>query len=226
MDLSILDLAPVSEGSDAATSIRNSVRLAQAAETQGYRRYWLAEHHNMPHIASSATAVMIQHIAAATENLRVGAGAIGADADQLLHIGVGREGLAGGGGGEAEGGEDMAGAVAGRRAGHRSARRARHRPAPRSPRSSRGRPAVSRRRVRHPSCGRRGGGRTRVGRCRRRRSERPGHAGPPERLRTRPRVLPRCETAGDGHRRCASRVAGRCAPAGAGRVRSGRGADG
>ena len=52
MDLSILDLAPVSEGSDAATSIRNSIRLAQAAEAQGYQRYWLAEHHNRPGIAT------------------------------------------------------------------------------------------------------------------------------------------------------------------------------
>ena len=76
MDLSILDLAPVSEGSDAATSIRNSVRLAQAAEAQGYRRYWLAEHHNMPGIASAATAVLIGHIADQTRTIRVGAGGI------------------------------------------------------------------------------------------------------------------------------------------------------
>ena len=76
MDLSILDLAPVSEGSDAATSIRNSIRLAQAAEAQGYKRYWLAEHHNMPGIASAATAVLIGHVADHTRTIRVGAGGI------------------------------------------------------------------------------------------------------------------------------------------------------
>jgi len=76
MRYSLLDLAPIPEGSDAATAVRNSVALARAAETLGFHRYWLAEHHNMPGIASSATAVMIGHIAAATTTLRIGAGGI------------------------------------------------------------------------------------------------------------------------------------------------------
>ena len=76
MRYSLLDLAPIPEGADAAQSIRNSVALAQAAEGWGYHRYWLAEHHNMPGIASSATAVMIGHIAAATRTIRVGSGGI------------------------------------------------------------------------------------------------------------------------------------------------------
>lgn len=73
---SVLDLAPISEGSDAAGSLRASVALAQLAEARGYRRYWLAEHHNMPGIASSATPVVIGHVAAATSRIRVGAGGI------------------------------------------------------------------------------------------------------------------------------------------------------
>jgi len=76
MDISILDLAPVPEGSDTRTAIASSVRLAQAAERWGYRRYWLAEHHNMPGIASAATAVLIGHIADHTRTIRVGAGGI------------------------------------------------------------------------------------------------------------------------------------------------------
>ncbi|WP_299360652.1 LLM class flavin-dependent oxidoreductase [uncultured Paracoccus sp.] len=76
MDLSILDLAPVPEGSDTRTAIATSVSLAQAAEAQGYKRYWLAEHHNMPGIASAATAVLIDHIAGQTSSIRVGAGGI------------------------------------------------------------------------------------------------------------------------------------------------------
>ena len=74
--LSILDLAPVTEGSDIAASFRNSVDLARHAERLGYLRYWLAEHHNMPGIASAATAVLIGHIAGATQKIRVGAGGI------------------------------------------------------------------------------------------------------------------------------------------------------
>jgi luciferase family oxidoreductase group 1 len=74
--LSVLDLAPVAEGSDIATSFRDSVALAQHAEALGYQRYWLAEHHNMPAIASSATAVLIGHIAGQTRRIRVGAGGI------------------------------------------------------------------------------------------------------------------------------------------------------
>ncbi|WP_415391964.1 LLM class flavin-dependent oxidoreductase [Paracoccus sp. SJTW-4] len=76
MDISILDLAPVPEGSDTRTAIASSVRLAQAAEGWGYHRYWLAEHHNMPGIASAATAVLIGHIADHTRRIRVGAGGI------------------------------------------------------------------------------------------------------------------------------------------------------
>lgn len=74
--LSILDLAPVTQGSDAAQAFRNTLDLAQWAEQLGYRRYWLAEHHNMPGIASAATAVLISHVAAGTSTMRVGAGGI------------------------------------------------------------------------------------------------------------------------------------------------------
>ncbi len=73
---SILDLAPITEGSDAATALANSVDLARQADALGYRRYWLAEHHNMPSIASAATAVVIGQVAAATRRIRVGAGGI------------------------------------------------------------------------------------------------------------------------------------------------------
>ncbi|WP_090757070.1 LLM class flavin-dependent oxidoreductase [Paracoccus chinensis] len=76
MDISILDLAPVPEGSDAKAAIASSVKLAQAAEAQGYKRFWLAEHHNMPGIASAATAVLIGHIADHTRTIRIGAGGI------------------------------------------------------------------------------------------------------------------------------------------------------
>ncbi len=74
--LSVLDLAPVPEGSDAAAALRNTLDLARHAEEWGYRRYWLAEHHNMPGIASAATAVVIAHVAAATSTIRVGSGGI------------------------------------------------------------------------------------------------------------------------------------------------------
>jgi luciferase family oxidoreductase group 1 len=73
---SILDLAPVTEGSDASQAFRNTLDLAQLAERLGYRRYWLAEHHNMPGIASAATAVLIGHVAGGTSTIRVGAGGI------------------------------------------------------------------------------------------------------------------------------------------------------
>ncbi len=73
---SILDLAPVTEGSDAAQTFRNTLDLARHAEQLGYRRYWLAEHHNLPGIASAATAVLIGHVAGGTSSLRVGAGGI------------------------------------------------------------------------------------------------------------------------------------------------------
>ena len=74
--LSILDLAPVLQGGTAADAFRRSLDLAQHAERWGYRRYWLAEHHGMPGIASAATAVVIGHIAAGTSTIRVGAGGI------------------------------------------------------------------------------------------------------------------------------------------------------
>jgi luciferase family oxidoreductase group 1 len=74
--LSILDLAPITQGSDAAQSFRNTLDLAQQAERWGYRRFWLAEHHGMPGIASAATAVVIAHVAAGTRTIRVGAGGI------------------------------------------------------------------------------------------------------------------------------------------------------
>ena len=73
---SLLDLAPIPEGSTAADALANTVALAQAAEAAGYHRYWLAEHHNMPGIASAATALVIGHVAAATQTIRVGAGGI------------------------------------------------------------------------------------------------------------------------------------------------------
>jgi len=76
MNFSVLDLAPIIEGSDAATALRNSLDLAQHAERWGYTRYWVAEHHNMPGIASAATALVIAHVAAGTETIRVGAGGI------------------------------------------------------------------------------------------------------------------------------------------------------
>lgn len=74
--LSILDLAPIKEGSDASEAFKESVTLAQHAEEWGFNRYWLAEHHNMPGIASSATSVLIGHIAGNTKKIRVGAGGI------------------------------------------------------------------------------------------------------------------------------------------------------
>ena len=74
--LSILDLAPVAEGSDVATAFADMVALARHAEKLGYRRYWLAEHHNMPGVASAATALLIGHVAGATRSIRVGAGGV------------------------------------------------------------------------------------------------------------------------------------------------------
>jgi luciferase family oxidoreductase group 1 len=74
--LSILDLAPIAQGSTAPEALRRALDLAQHAERWGYRRYWLAEHHNMPGIASAATAVVIAHIAAGTSRIRVGSGGV------------------------------------------------------------------------------------------------------------------------------------------------------
>ncbi len=74
--LSLLDLATICEGDTAADAFRNSLALAQAAESHGFERYWLAEHHAIPSVASSATAVVIGHIAGGTTRIRVGAGGI------------------------------------------------------------------------------------------------------------------------------------------------------
>jgi luciferase family oxidoreductase group 1 len=74
--LSVLDLAPIVEGSDAAQALRNTRDLARHAEAWGYRRFWLAEHHNMDGVASAATAVLIGHVGAATERIRIGAGGV------------------------------------------------------------------------------------------------------------------------------------------------------
>ncbi|MEV5898110.1 MsnO8 family LLM class oxidoreductase [Nonomuraea fuscirosea] len=76
MTLSILDLAPISSGRSAADALRNSIDLARRAEAAGYRRYWLAEHHFAPGVASSAPAVLIALVAAATTTIRVGSGAV------------------------------------------------------------------------------------------------------------------------------------------------------
>ncbi len=73
---SLLDLSPVPEGKTAGDAIRNTVDLAKTAEAAGYHRYWLAEHHNMPGIASAATSIVIAQVAAATSTMRVGAGGI------------------------------------------------------------------------------------------------------------------------------------------------------
>lgn len=74
--LSILDLAPVSSGSTPADALRSSIELAQLADQLGFGRYWVAEHHNMPGIASSSPAVLIAHIAQASERIRVGSGGV------------------------------------------------------------------------------------------------------------------------------------------------------
>lgn len=74
--LSVLDLAPVPEGSDAGQALANSLELARHAERLGYRRFWVAEHHNMPGVASAATAVVIAHLAAGTSSIRVGSGGV------------------------------------------------------------------------------------------------------------------------------------------------------
>ena len=73
---SVLDLSPINQGSDAAEAFRRSLDLAQHAERWYYKRFWLAEHHNMPGIASAATAVVIGYIAGGTKTIRVGSGGI------------------------------------------------------------------------------------------------------------------------------------------------------
>ncbi|KRD51377.1 MULTISPECIES: LLM class flavin-dependent oxidoreductase [Sinorhizobium/Ensifer group] len=73
---SVLDLSPITQGGSIAQSLENSRRLAQAAEENGYQRFWLAEHHGMKGIASAATSLVISHVAAATKTIRVGSGGI------------------------------------------------------------------------------------------------------------------------------------------------------
>ena len=73
---SVLDLAPIAAGSDAGQAFRNTLDLAQHAEAWGFHRYWLAEHHNMPGIASAATSVVIGHVAGGTSTIRVGSGGV------------------------------------------------------------------------------------------------------------------------------------------------------
>ncbi|HEX3365433.1 LLM class flavin-dependent oxidoreductase [Phenylobacterium sp.] len=74
--LSVLDLSPILEGGHVGQSLHNSLDLARNAERLGYRRFWLAEHHNMPGVASAATSVVIGHVAAGTTTIRVGAGGV------------------------------------------------------------------------------------------------------------------------------------------------------
>ena len=74
--LSVLDLSPIVEGGDAGQALRNSLDLACHVEALGYRRFWMAEHHNLPGIASAATAVALSHIAAGTKRIKIGAGGI------------------------------------------------------------------------------------------------------------------------------------------------------
>jgi luciferase family oxidoreductase group 1 len=73
---SVLDLSPITEGSDAGQALKNSLDLARHAEKLGYQRIWMAEHHNLPGIASAATAVALAHVAAGTSTIRIGAGGI------------------------------------------------------------------------------------------------------------------------------------------------------
>jgi luciferase family oxidoreductase group 1 len=73
---SILDLSPIPQGATAAQALRNTLELAQHAERLGYRRYWLAEHHNMPGIASAATSIVIGYVAGGTRTIRVGSGGV------------------------------------------------------------------------------------------------------------------------------------------------------
>src|SRR3954467_137131 len=74
--LSVLDLSPITTGHSGATALRNSLDLAELADRLGYTRYWVAEHHNLPSIASSAPEIMIGQIAARTRHIRVGSGGV------------------------------------------------------------------------------------------------------------------------------------------------------
>jgi luciferase family oxidoreductase group 1 len=76
LPLSVLDLSPVTEGSDAGRSLRNSADLARHAERLGYKRFWMAEHHSMPGIASAATAVALAFVGSQTSTIRIGAGGV------------------------------------------------------------------------------------------------------------------------------------------------------
>jgi luciferase family oxidoreductase group 1 len=88
--LSVLDLAPVGAGSDARQALRASLDLVQEAERLGYHRYWVAEHHNMPGIASSAPAVLLAHLASVTERMRLGSGMLEALHPGRIDLGIGR----------------------------------------------------------------------------------------------------------------------------------------
>src|SRR5512140_1464005 len=74
--LSVLDLSPITEGGSPGQALHNTLDLARHAERLGYRRFWLAEHHNAVGIASAATSVVIAHVAAGTSTIRVGAGGV------------------------------------------------------------------------------------------------------------------------------------------------------
>src|SRR5271170_6091133 len=76
LPFSVLDLSPIVEGGDPGQALRNTLDLAQHAERWGYRRYWLAEHHNMSGIASAATSVVIGYVAGGTKTIRVGSGGV------------------------------------------------------------------------------------------------------------------------------------------------------
>src|SRR5690625_4805259 len=76
LPLSLLDLAPVAEGASAQDAVRASIELARKADELGFTRFWLAEHHSMPGIASSAPAVLIGAVAASTDRIRVGSGGV------------------------------------------------------------------------------------------------------------------------------------------------------
>src|SRR5580692_8101839 len=84
--LSVLDLSPVGAGVSPSQAIRDSVESARAAERLGYTRYWFAEHHNMASIAASAPEVLIAHVAASTEKIRLGAGGIMVPNHSPLHV--------------------------------------------------------------------------------------------------------------------------------------------
>jgi len=76
LPLSVLDLSPIASGRTPSSALHESIELARTAEAAGYQRFWVAEHHNIPSVASSAPEVMIASVAAATSTIRVGAGAV------------------------------------------------------------------------------------------------------------------------------------------------------